>query len=63
MGSNYFAIAFLKFIYSEKTTKFCEISTVALSDVVPVKSTVEILQDFVAFSAYMNFIKKSQSYK
>ena len=30
---------------------------------VTVKSTVEILQNFVAFSEYMNFIKKSQSYK
>ena len=34
---------------------FCEISTVDLSYVVPVKSTVEILQTFVAFSEYMNF--------
>ena len=41
-----------KFIYSEKATKFCEISTV---DVVPVKSTVEISQNFIAFSEYMNF--------
>ena len=39
----------LKFIYSEKATKFCEISTVDLSYVVTVKSTV-------AFSEYMNFI-------
>ena len=46
----------LKFIYSEKATKFCEISTVDLSYVVTVKSTVEILQNFVAFSEYMNFI-------
>ena len=45
----------LKFIYSEKATKFCEISTVGLSYVVPVKSTVEISQNFVAFSEYMNF--------
>ena len=36
-------------------TKFCEISTVELSYVVPVKSTVEISQNFVAFSEYMNF--------
>ena len=43
----------LKFIYSEKATKFCKISTV-----VPVKSTVEISQYFVAFSEYMNFTKK-----
>ena len=46
---------FVKFIYSEKATKFCEISTVDLSYVVPVKSTVEILQNVVAFSEYMNF--------
>ena len=45
----------LKFIYSEKATKFCEISTLILSYVVPVKSKVEILQNFVAFSEYMNF--------
>ena len=46
----------LKFIYSVKATKFCEISTVDLSYVVTVKSTVEISQNFVAFSEYMNFI-------
>ena len=46
----------LKLIYSEKATKFCEISTVDLSYVVTVKSTVEISQNFVAFSEYMNFI-------
>ena len=45
----------IKFIYSEKATKFCEISTVDLSYEVPVKSTVEISQNFVAFSEYMNF--------
>ena len=38
----------LKFIYSEKTT-------VDLSYVVTVKSMVEILQNFVSFSEYMNF--------
>ena len=46
----------LKFIYSEKATKFCEISTLLLSYVVPVKSKVEISQNFVAFSEYMNFM-------
>ena len=46
---------FLKFIYSEKATKFCEISTVDLSYVVTVKSAVEISQNFVTFSEYMNF--------
>ena len=45
----------LKFIYSEKATKFYKISTVDLSYVVPVKSTVEISQNFVTFSEYMNF--------
>ena len=46
----------VKFIYSEKATKICEISTVDLSYVVTVKS-VEISQNFVAFSEYMNFTK------
>ena len=32
----------VKFIYSEKATKFCEISTLLFSYVVPVKSKVEI---------------------
>ena len=45
----------LKSIYSEKAIKFCEISTLLLSYVVPVKSRVEIFQNFVAFSEYMNF--------
>ena len=45
----------LKFLYSEKARTFCEISTVDLSYVVTVKSTVEISQNFVAFSEYMNF--------
>ena len=46
---------FVKFIYSEKATKFCEISTIDLSYVITVKSTVEISQNFVPFSEYMNF--------
>ena len=46
---------FLKFIYSEKATKGCEISTVDLSYEVTVKSTVKISQNFVAFSEYMKF--------
>ena len=48
---------FVKFIYSEKATNFCEISTVDLFYVVTVKSTVEISQNFVAFSEYINFKK------
>jgi hypothetical protein len=46
----------VKFIYSEKATKFCEISTLLLSYVAPVKGKVEISQNFVAFSEYVNFI-------
>ena len=53
--TEYISNNFVKFIYTEKTTKFCEISTVDLSYVVPVKSTVKISQNFVAFSEYMNF--------
>ena len=45
----------VKFIYSEKATKFCEIFTLLLSYVVPVKSKVKISQNFVFFSEYMNF--------
>ena len=35
---------FVKFIYSKKATQFCEIATLLLSYVVPVKSKVEISQ-------------------
>ena len=45
----------VKFIYSEKATKFWKISKLDLSYVVMVKSAVEISQNFVAFSEYMNF--------
>ena len=46
----------LKFIYnSEKATKICEISISLLSYVVPVKSKVEISQNFAVFSEYLNF--------
>ena len=50
----------VKFIYSEKATKFCKIFNLLLSYVVPVKSKVEISQNFVAFSEYMNFNKLSR---
>ena len=46
----------VKLIYSKKATQFCEIFTLLLSYAVPVKSKVKILQNFVAFSEYMNFI-------
>ena len=45
----------LKFIYSEKATKFCEISTLILSVCTVDKSKAEISQNFVAFSEYRNF--------
>ena len=46
----------LKFIYSEKGINFSEISTLLLSTVHKDKSKVEISQNFVAFSEYMNFM-------
>jgi hypothetical protein len=45
----------VKFIYSEKTPKFCEIFTLLLSYVVPVKIKLKISQNFVVFSEYINF--------
>ena len=47
----------VKFIYSEKATKFCKISTLILSVCTVEKSKVEISQNFVAFSEYTNFTK------
>ena len=48
-------LSVLKFIYSEKATKFCEILALLLTTVHTVKSKVKISQNFVAFSEYMNF--------
>ena len=45
----------LKFIYSEKATKFYEIFTLLLTYAVQIKGKVKILQTFVAFSEYVNF--------
>ena len=45
----------VKFIYSEKATKVCKISTLLLSVCTVDKSEVEISQNFVAFSEYTNF--------
>ena len=53
----------VKFIYSEKATKFCKISTLDLSYVVTVKSKVEISQSFMTFSEYMNFKYKLRNYQ
>ena len=49
---------FLKFIYSEKATKFCNIFPLLLTVCTVVKSKGKILQNFVAFSKYMNFNNK-----
>ena len=57
---------FVKFIYSEEATKFCEIFTLFLTVSTVVKSKVKILQNFVAFSEYMKFSLKnvgSHTYK
>ena len=51
----------LKLIFSEKATKVCQISTVDLTGTTQDKYTVEILQNFVAFSEYMNFMLISDS--
>ena len=54
----------VKFIYSEKATKFCKISTLLLSVCTVDKSKVEISQNFLAFSEYTNFTEtKSISYE
>jgi hypothetical protein len=45
---------YVKFIYSENATKICEIFTLLLSYVVPVKSKVKISQNLVAFSEYIS---------
>ena len=45
----------LKFIYSEKATKFYEIFLLLLTVCTVVKSKGKISQNFAAFSEYMNF--------
>ena len=55
MRNLYSVLVRLKFIYSKKATKFCEISALLLTVCIVAKSKVEILQNFVAFSEYMNF--------
>ena len=51
----------VKFVYSEKATKFCEIFPLLLSTVHTDKSKVKILQNFAAFSEYMNFTKSKNN--
>ena len=45
----------IKFIYSEKATKVCEVFPLLLTTVHTVKSKGKISQNFDAFSEYMNF--------
>ena len=45
----------LKLICSKKATKFCEIFLLLLTAVHTVKNKGKILQNFMAFSEYMNF--------
>ena len=55
----------LKFIYSEKATKFCEIFPFTFDCiyvVTVVKSKGKISQNFVAFSEYLNFTKAESFY-
>jgi hypothetical protein len=51
-------ILIIKLIYAEKATKFCEIFPLLLNAVHTVKSKGKILQNFEAFSEYMNFMSK-----
>ena len=51
----------LKFIYSEKATKFYKIFTLLLTVTTQDKNKVKILQNFVAFSEYMNFTSSKLS--
>ena len=53
-------ITTVKFIFSEKATKFCEISTLLLSVCTVDKSKVEISQKYVAFSEYMNVKRREK---
>ena len=52
----------VKFIYSEKATKFCKIFPLLLTVCTVVKSEVKISQNFVAFSEYRNFKNQSQNF-
>ena len=47
----------VKFIYSEKATKFCEIFPLLLTTVHTVKCKGNISQNFLAFLEYMNLTK------
>ena len=53
-------IGLVKFIYSEKATKFCEIFPMLLTVCNVVKRQGKISQSFEAFSEYMNFMVRHQ---
>ena len=57
------AFYMIKFVYSKKATKFCEISNVNLTVTTQDKSSVEISQKFVAFSAHLSFIYQERTEK
>ena len=48
-------VLFLKYIYSEKATEFCEIFPLILTVCTVAKIKGKILQNFVTFSEYMIF--------
>ena len=52
----------VKFIYYEKSTKFCEIFTLLLTAVHTVKGKVKISQNCVVFSVYVNFNRTFYAY-
>ena len=54
-GRNFLFSNYYSLVFTQKATKFCEISYVVLTGTTQDKSTIEILQNFVAFSEYMNF--------
>ena len=56
----YYVVVFeiVKFIYSEKATKFCEMFPLILTVCTVLKSKGNISQKILAFSEYMNFQKK-----
>ena len=56
VGFIYILVNSVKFIHSEKATKFCEISPLLLTAVHKVKSKGNISQKFVVFSEYLNFM-------
>ena len=53
--SLHFNRAIVKFLYSEKATKFCKIFPLLLTTVHTVNCKGKISQNFVAFSEYINF--------